>query len=147
MRFTPKSENEIQMMNLMDAGTYSFFVISSKDEISKNNNEQIKLKLKVWDVNGSEHIIYDYLLEAMAYKLRHFCEITDLIDKYNNGAINAIDCEHKTGKVEIIIQAGQNRPDGGKYADKNSVKDYVKSIGKIETAKTQEEFFNDDVPF
>jgi hypothetical protein len=148
MRFQPKSEEEIQTMSLMHPGIYDFEVIKATDKVSRSGKEMIELQLSVWDTNGKPHTIYDYLMDAMAYKLRHFTEVAGLIDKYNAGIIDEADCLGKSGSVEIIIQKGQPKPDGGFYSDKNSVKDYI--VGKPRNnreTKEEEITFSDDVPF
>lgn len=147
MKINPKSDEELQSMNLIDPGIYSFEVASAKDKLSKSNNEMIELYLKVWDINGHERPIYDYLLEAMGFKLKHFAECAGLLDKYEAGEIKAFDCVGRQGKLELIIQSGQKKPDGSSYADKNSVKDYITSGGVIpNTAKTADEApFQDDI--
>jgi len=148
MRFTPKSESEIQRSNLIDAGVYNFQVIAAKDTVSKNGNEMIELQLNVWDMNGREHFIYDYLLEAMSFKLRHFAESTGLLGRYEAGELVANDCIGKSGNVEISIQAGRPNPNGGTYPDKNSVKDYIVKSESDKPICIDDIPFNDDsIPF
>lgn len=145
MRFTPKTEKEIQEMNLISPGIYDFEVISASDKMSKTGNEMIELKIKIWDINNQERIIFDYLLEAMSFKLRHFAEATGLLQKYESGMLLAKDCLGKSGKVEIIIQKDKN----GQYGDKNAVKDYISSneISHAEPIKKDDSFLNDEIPF
>lgn len=152
MRVTARSEEEIQTMGLLSPGTYDFEVAKAEDQISNQGNEMIKLTLKVWDMGGAVHLIYDYLLDAMAFKLRHFAEATGLLEKYNAGHLEANDCERRMGKVEIIIQKGKDKNDGtgNWYPDKNAVKDYfVKKggFGATTLSSNTDQFLNDDVPF
>lgn len=123
MKFTPKSEEEIASMGLMEAGLYKFTVLDAEDQVSKTGNEMIKLTLRVHG-DGAMHTVFDYLLEKMAFKLRHFCEHSGLLKKYEAGDLAADDCLDKTGVCEIIVQPGQEKYDGSKYPDKNAVKDY-----------------------
>lgn len=145
MRFTPKTEKEIQEMNLISPGIYDFEVISASDKMSKTGNEMIELKIKIWDINNQERIIFDYLLEAMSFKLRHFAEATGLLQKYESGMLLAKDCLGKSGKVEIIIQKDKN----GQYGDKNAVKDYISlsETSHAEPIKKDDSFLNDEIPF
>lgn len=148
MKFQPKSEQELQAMNLIDPGTYQFEVVTATDKISKKGNEMIEVQLKIWDINGHEHIVYDYLLESMAYKLKHFADVCGLGDKYLAGELGSLDCVGRGGKVELIIQDGQPKPDGGLYPAKNAVKDYVlKGSGNTKPAVIDEPFVDDDLPF
>jgi hypothetical protein len=142
MKVTPKSEKEIQEANLINPGIYQFEVITVSDKPSKSGNEMITVQLKIWDISGAERFVYDYLLDAMAYKIRHFAEVTGLIDKYNSGEILSSDCLHKTGYVEIVIQEGK-----GSFAARNSVKDYIKKGENSQQTVLNPEPFNDDIPF
>jgi hypothetical protein len=120
MRFTPKTEQEIQQALLLPDGEYDFEVISALDKQSKSGNDMIELKLRVFH-EQSERFITDYLMEAMAFKLRHFCGAAGLMDEYESGALAAGMCVGKAGRVKLIIQKDKT----GAYPDKNSVRDYV----------------------
>ena len=146
MNFTPKSEEEIQSANLLQPGIYNFLVSKAEDTTSKSGNEMIKLTLTVWDNNGHEHIVFDYLLEAIAYKVRHFSDATSLLDKYLSGCLNAEDCLGKSGHVSIIIQDGAAKGDGTNYPNRNAVKDYIKKENSP-VVSNSEEFKDDEIPF
>lgn len=148
MRFNPKSEKELNMANLADPGMYHFEVVSAKDTQSKKGNDMIELQLKYWDMNGKERFVYDYLLEAMSFKLLHFAETVGIEDLYESGELSAKDCLGKTGNVEIIIQPGSVNTHGGYYPDKNSVKDYLKIDSSLAASSlNSDEFLNDQIPF
>lgn len=144
MKFNPKSEQELEASLLIPQGIYDFEVIKAEDTVSKSGNDMIKLQLKVWDKEGKVHILFDYLLEQMHFKLRHFAEYTGMLDKYELGCFEASDCVHRCGQAEVIVQEAQ-----GNFPTRNSVKDYVKvdkSAIKQELKKV-EEFFDDSLPF
>lgn len=149
MRFDPKSDHEIQAMDLLPEGIYQCEVVQATDKISKSGNEMIELKIRVWDLNGKERLIFDYLLPQMARKLKHFAVATSMQDKYDLGTIMADDCSGKFISVEITIQPGNPKPDGsGHYAAKNSVKDYMASSNKPEKSTEESSSgFDDDIPF
>ena len=67
---------------------------------------------------------YDNALGA-AFKLRHFCVATGLIDKYEAGDITAHDLDGREGFVQIKIE-----PAKGDFAAKNVVKDYGRPEAK-----------------
>lgn len=125
MKFTPMSAEEIALAGLLEPGIYPFEVMAASEELSKNGNEMIKLKLAVFGTDGQQVHVFDYLLEKLAYKIRHFCEHTGMLDKYEKGTLSELDCEGKAGYVQIVID-----PANGVYMPKNSVKDYVKSPDK-----------------
>ena len=117
MKFTPMTEAEIVSASLLEAGEYPFEVLAASEEISKAGNEMIRVKLAVFGPNGQQAHVYDYLMEKMAFKLRHFCETTGLIAKYEAGTLGELDCAGKTGRVKLAVE-----PANGKYDAKNVVK-------------------------
>lgn len=119
MRFTPKSEAEVVSDTLFPAGIYPFEVISAADKISKAGNEMIELKIMVYGNDGDTTKVFDYLMEKVAYKLRHFAETVGLLSKYELGVLEAADCEGRTGYCKLVID---NKDPA--YLPKNSVKDY-----------------------
>jgi len=146
MNFVAKTESEIQAMNLLPDGSYAFEVMEANDKISKAGNEMIQLQLRIYDQHDRPHMVFDYLMEQMAYKLLHFCAATDLQLKYSAGTLSASDCNNKKGFVEIYTQEGVNG-----YSAKNSVKDYLvsKQNDMLSPEKKAEEDFLDctDLPF
>jgi len=115
------SEDELaRSSSLLEEGVYPFEVISASETISKTGNEMIKIKLNVFGQNGQQAHVLDYLLEKLAFKLRHFCEVTGLLPKYDNGSLSELDCEGKQGWLKLKVE-----PATGGYSAKNSVADYV----------------------
>jgi hypothetical protein len=148
MKFQPKSEKEIVEENLIPAGVYDFEIFSAKDTLSKAQNEMIELDIKVFLPEGGYRFVKDYLLESIAYKLRHAADACGLLEQYNSGALLGSDFTFKTGKLKLDIQKDKT----GQYADKNTVKDYVKRSGEAEQVSGQEagsssDHLNDDIPF
>lgn len=143
MKFAPKTETELETMSLLEPGIYPFQITSASNEVSKSGNDMLKLTVMIWGKDGSIHHIYDYLLEAMSYKLRHFCESTGLMDKYDKGELYPADCMNAQGNLELIIQEGKAREDGSRYPSRNSVKDYIKK----DDTKKKGAFKDDDIEF
>lgn len=121
MKFAPKSEKEIAEENLIKPGFYDFEVVDATEKTSKSGNEMIELKLNVFD-GDSPRIVIDYLLESMAFKLRHAADACGLLPNYEAGSLLADDFKGKSGKLKIKIDKDKS----GQYADKNGVGDYVK---------------------
>lgn len=154
--YTPVSREEAEKESqfpLMEPGIYNFTTVSATFEISKPKldkktgetipgNPMIKLQHVVWDGEGKEHTVYDYLISTkkMAWKTIQYCDAVGLSKVYDEGKFNEHSCQGKSGKVSIIIQAGQAKEGGGFYKDKNSVEFYVKD-------ESPEQPFNDDLPF
>lgn len=142
MNFTPKTEEQINEEGLLPKGTYDFEVLEAKDTTSKNGNEMIWLKLGVFDANGNSRHVYDYLLEALAYKLRHAAVTCGLEEQYNEGSLNAGHFLNRSGRCKIDIEKG------GEYPSKNVVRDYD-TEGKVQNGAVapQEPALNDEIPF
>lgn len=122
MKFTPKTEKEIQEENLWPNGNYTFEIAKANNGVSKNNNDMIVLQLNVFTEDGSRvQIVTDYLVEAVLYKLRHCADACGLLDKYEQGELNAEDFVGKSGTIKLGIQKDKT----GEYDDKNVVKDYI----------------------
>ncbi|TAL08491.1 MAG: DUF669 domain-containing protein [Nitrospirae bacterium] len=151
MRINPRTEEEVQSIGLLTPGKYDVEVLDAQDRISKSGNEMIEMQLRVWGSDGKICILTDYLLDAMAFKLRHFAEATGLIDKYNLGNLEAADCINKCAKAQITIQKGKEKEDGSgeKYRDKNVITDYFIHTGKAPSSSPpqNDDFLNDEVPF
>lgn len=120
MRFTPKTEDELARASLLEAGVYPFEVLVASEGLSKTGNEMIKLKLNVFGNSGEQVHVFDYLLEKLEFKLRHFCETIGLLEKYEKGTLSEMDCEGKSGFVKIAIEPANDR-----FGPKNVVKDYI----------------------
>lgn len=151
MRFSPKSDAEIEAEQAKFRplkGIFDFEVIDASDEVSKKSgNEMIKLKLCVYRPEGGESHVYDYLLEAMAFKFKHFCEAVGMLDRYEAGDINASDCINKCGKVELRLEKND------KGDDRSVVKDYIKRIAPAQGAQPPKGLIgegkplDDEIPF
>lgn len=149
MNFSPKTAEELQLAELIPEGEYDFKVLSAEDAVSKKGNDMLKLKLAVY-VGQREYHVFDYLLEAMAFKLRHFCESTGLMHQYEDGTLSANNVDGAAGIVVIELEKPK---EGSKYGPKNVVSDYISRDGvKIEsepakTKSSQEPLDGDDIPF
>lgn len=148
--FNPLTDAEIDAMNLMSKGEYSFEVIKSSRKTSKSGNPMAELQLRVWDDKGVEHYVYDYLvfsnINLNIRKVKHFCESVGLIEEYKKGSIPE-ELDGKSGKVIIDIRDEQPKEGGGFYPKKNIVSDYVIGSPNIPKTETKEEFFSDHIPF
>jgi hypothetical protein len=149
--FVPKTDAEIEALQnqgLLTEGTYPFQVKAIDQLISKSGNSMLKVKLSVLEKDGSARIIFDYLvaMDTMMFKIKHFCESIGLADQYSKGMFDPQECIDRSGMAILGIQKGNAKPDGtGNYADKNSIKDYVKS-DKLQKA-ADDKMLNEDIPF
>lgn len=167
MKFTPKTEEEVQAEQLCPVGIQPFTVLESAEVLSKSaknaGKEMIKLKLNVHAEDGDYHC-YDYIADwFMAHKFRHFFFAIGLGEQYEKGVVNVRDnaLAGRTGYCDVGIQNGK---DG--YGPKNTIADYcdsaekdgavapAKSVGKSPTGtrpdtggENQPPGQGDDVPF
>lgn len=135
MKFTPKTEQQIAEENLLPPGVYPFDVLEAHPKVSQAAKDRgetepnmIELKLKVYENADRGVFVTDYLMEAMAFKLRHFCEEVGLLDQYNKGQLTADMCAGRSGHAKI----GPSKPKGD-FKPKDEVKDY----GQPKTAQKQ----------
>lgn len=119
MQFTPKTEKEIAEEMIFPADEYDFEVLTAEDKTSKSGNSMIQVKLGVY-VGSQIRRIDDYLVPAMSAKLRHFCDTTGLLSKYESGTLEAADFFGRAGRVKIAVEPAKEA-----YPAKNVVKDYV----------------------
>lgn len=140
-RITPKTEDQIRTESLIDPGIYDFEVVKCEEKVSKSGNEMLKLTLRVWDMMGREHTVFDYLMDSIAYKVKHFCDTVGLEEAYNAGGFKPEECQGRSGKAKIGIKEDKT----GVYPPNNSVLDYVGGA-KLTLVKQIEKPKEDDIP-
>ena len=144
----PLTSKQLKEGDLIPKGIYNFQVMTAEEQISQAGNDMIKLQLKIWLEDGRERTIFDYLLEAMEWKLGHFCEVADLVEQYNAKNVQAVDCIGKCGSLKVGIKVDKS----GQYTDKNTVLDYLpepkRSLSNpIKSDSGKPDFQDSDIPF
>jgi len=147
LSFNPKTEQEVKTGMNAPAGEYDFEVLFAKDRTSKQGNAMIEIKIGIYRGEAISNHVFDYLLAKMEAKLRHFCDTTGLLAKYESGTLCAEDCVGRSGRVKISIREAE-----GNFEAKNEVKDYIcrpaKEVAKPgEQAKSPAEDDGDSEPF
>jgi hypothetical protein len=170
MRYTPYTEAQIQSMNVMDEGIYSFQVLEvivtdkhGRALQDKNGIDMAKIKLLVWDNDNRERFVYTFISGDgnFAYKLRHYAQTLGMVMEYEDGHFDILRTVGKNGKASIMIKKGTMKNDGSgeMWADRNDVKDFI--VDTIPRAPlhdappeqqaapqvSQTEELDDDVPF
>ena len=132
MTFTPKTEKELALEMVWDAGVYDFEVVKADHMVSKSGNKMIAIELRVFDCNGRKQTVKDWLVESehalCKMKLRHYCRATNSMDAYETGDLGNFPGAGAAGRVRLVIE------DDDKYGARNRVKDYV-SDGDSSTPK------------
>lgn len=129
MRFDPVPENEL--VNLIAPGEYDAEVAEAESFTSKNGNDGIKLKVRVF-LADSQRVIFDYLMSTpdSMFKVHNFCAAAGILEKYESGELRPVDCQDRAVMVKVGIEKGK---DG--YADKNKISSYV--VAKKEPAPSK----------
>lgn len=142
--FKPMTEEEV--LNLLQPGTYDFEVFNAINDVSKKTgNPMIKLTLCVYDKTGKKYFVTDYIMTALMYKLKHFCDVAGLEEKFKEGKLSYEDCLGKVGKLKLKI--GQDKEN--KYPPRNEVVDYVSQDNIVPINKKESDglHFNDEIPY
>ena len=130
MQVTPKTEDQVQPC-VLPAGEYDAFTRTAKDKVSKSDNEMIELMLSVWDGQGNETMVFDYLLDAMPLKLRHFCIAAGIEEAYQAGELTAELCQEHNVRVKLKIDEGSSA-----WPRSNKVVDYLAPAATAKPAQT-----------
>jgi hypothetical protein len=136
MQFKPKTEKEIMEGNLWPKGEYDFECVKAERAVSGPTSktpgtEFIKITLMCYNDQGGQRLVNAILHPAMDAQLRHFCIAGDMLDKYEQGTLEAHDCTGVAGRVKLKVKAAE-----GNFPAKNEVQDYV--VKKVEEAPAQE---------
>jgi hypothetical protein len=143
VKFQPKTDREIAEAGLLPVGEYDYEVAAATEKVSRAGNQMIELELRIF-VGESVRMITDYLLDAMAGKLKHFCESHGMGDRYEKGTLAAKDCVDKSGRAKVGIKKDKS----GAYPDKNTILDYiVKPQDAAAPPPPAPPIDDDDVPF
>lgn len=159
MRFTPKSEAELDAeaakRGAWAPGVYDAEIFTATEAVSAKGNDMIAMVVNVFHPDdGGQKQVKDWLLEAMAYKLRHCCCAAGLTDAYEAGTLEAWQLEGKPVKVKLGTEA--YKTDDGRAGTKNKIVDYVVSSDaahvrpaapRAAAKSAPSDPFGEDIPF
>jgi hypothetical protein len=149
-----KTEEELDSGGFKGAEGEADFVISSAQEsISKSGNEMIKIGVKVWDKNGEEGVVLDYLVGTVAFKIKQICESIGKPEWYSAELdLTPEMLEGMGGKCILKIEKSTNP----EYSDSTKIKSYIAHSGEPvperavvskKEAAVSDISFDDDMPF
>lgn len=120
VKFSPKTDRELAEANLWPAGEYDFEIVGAEDTQSKKSGaDMIKLTVCLFRGDARKNV-FDYLMDAVAYKVKHFCDAVGLAAEYERGELTAEMCKGRVGRC--MVKVGEQPG----YDPKNEIRDYVK---------------------
>lgn len=159
MKITPKTEAEIEAeaakRGAWAPGVYDAEIMTAIEGVSAKGNDMITLTLTVYHPDdGAQRQMKDWLVDAMAFKVRHCCEAAGLLADYEAGDLDAWKLEGKPVKAKLGTET--YRTDDGRSGTRNKVVDYVPDRTNAPprtparapaTVGAKGEDFDSDIPF
>jgi len=127
-------------------GDAEFTVVDAEDCVSKQQNQMIKLQLRVCDSKGVEGTVFDYIVASAQWKIKNLLDSIGKGELYEKGALKPADLIGESGHAVIYIQKDMK----GEFGDRPKVKDYFadKSPSKRAPRMSREvSGASNDIPF
>lgn len=118
MRFTPKSDEELS--NVWNSDWYEGVIEEAEEKQSSKGTDMLVLGVRVYGHEGRTKKLPDYIVEAVAFKLKHLAEAASLSAQYESGELHASQLINKKVGVKLRIEIDKT----GQYPDKNVIADY-----------------------
>lgn len=120
MQFKPKTDAQLADEAMLPEGIYDFTIDKAEDTKSKKSGDpMIAVEITVFSERGDRKI-KDWLMEKMAWKLKHFAFSIGMGQAYESGDLSAEGLVGRSGKVKLKKGSAN-----GDFAARNEVKDYV----------------------
>ena len=120
MQFQPKTDEQLADEAMLPEGVYDFTIDKATDTTSKKTGDpMIAVEMTLFSDKGDRRI-KDWLMEKMAWKLKHFAFSVGLGKEYEAGTLDATALVGRSGKVTLK----KGKPQGD-FAPRNEVRDYV----------------------
>ena len=155
-----KDEATRERFSLLPDGQYDAVIKTVKDRVSSNGNPMFDMTVSVYDKNGSQIDIRDFLVfnRKMMWKVIHCAEAAKVLKEYENKQFAPHLLANKNVKVFIQTQKGnliphdklQGKQPGACYPDKNIISDYIGTdqlMASATTAMKAEDLLDDAIPF
>lgn len=148
--FPVLSEEEIKSASgQLSVGIADFEIFDATHKTSKSGNPMIEIKLKIWDKNGTQGTMWDYLvgIPSSVWKIKSLCIAIGSPAKYEEGSISDEFLVGKSGSCELVEQKDKD----GK--ERIRVKDYIDPAkvpprnGSKPQDPSKDDDMEDDVPF
>jgi putative IMPACT (imprinted ancient) family translation regulator len=126
------------LKTLVPTGDYNFKITKSEETNSKAGKPMLKLTLSVWDNNNHKATLYWYCLLDSGF-LRQISQACNVLEKYEQGKLEAHDFENKEGTCLVEIE------ENALYEKSNKIKTFY--ITKEEKKPEEDSNFDNDIPF
>lgn len=121
MRFQVLSDEELEKKKVkLKVGICSFEILKAEDHKTEAGNESIKLIVKVYDIEGNEATVFEYIGQNAQWKLKQLLSSIGKNDLYKSGDINPSDLEGGSGKCLVYL----NKDRSGQFKDSFKIKEY-----------------------
>lgn len=125
MKHSALTEEQIAEAGLSPPGIYDFTVTKATEKVSAKGYDMFELQLLVYDHEGKQRSMRDWVLAAFPKKFKHLHDSLGLLDLYAKGETKPEDLEGKSGK--LLLKIGEPRQNNQGFDVRyNEVEDYVK---------------------
>lgn len=123
MKFDPDAkineENSSKEREVLKPGEYSFMVVEAEEKESKQGNQMLALKLKVYGEGTDDVNVWDYITAKMTWKLKQICLAIGMEEEFRSGDISPQQFVNRPGALFLDVETSE------KYGSQNKVKKYV----------------------
>lgn len=136
MKFKVLSEEELaDKMGNLSPGKSDFQIFEAEDKVSKAGNPMLALNLKVWDQNGREGRVFDYITANAQWKLKKMLEAVGMEKEYEQGEVDPNQLMGKSGQLTLVMTKDPER--GDRLNVKNYLPHSIKKEAQSETILQQ----------
>lgn len=140
MRFIPVSPEEFKKKAVkLKAGDADFEIIGVEDSETKNKKPMMKVKCRVWDCEGREGVLIDYVTNDSQWKIKQILDSIGASAMYELGDVNEGVLVGRGGKLLLYTK---NDP---QYGEQTKIKSYYAMQVKKENPKSSKS--DEDIPF
>lgn len=127
--------------DLLPPGQYDAVIMSAEDKVSTKGNEMLELQLRVFDAQGQEFGVQDFLTATprMQWKIRHLCESAHV--DYEREDLPASEFEGRNVRIDVVVETNP------KYGPQNRVADYLPRSNGATVVPVRHEPEDADIPF
>ena len=130
MKFNVLSDAELAKKRcVIVEGEADFTIERVEEKVSKRGNDMFEIQLKVWDKNGTDGSVRDYIVSTAEWKIHQLCDAINEPSLYKSGEIKPDLLEGKSGRCAIIL----DKTDRGEYPKVKMYLSYVDPMKRIET--------------